>query len=95
MKRALSWLWNECRKIWLDTLAPGGKYGFNRMMAFTTFWTALPLTVWAFWKQPELRYEILILLFAQATGSKIVNTIDKKRGTENFKPENQQNSEVM
>lgn len=79
MKRVIIWIWNECRKMWLDTLAPGGRYGFSRMMAFTAFWLALPLTVWAFWKDPTLRYEILILLFAQATGSKIVNTIDKRK----------------
>lgn len=64
--------------MWLDTLAPGGKYGFNRLMAFTVFWLALPLTVWAFWKDPELRFEILLMLFGQATGTKIINSFDKR-----------------
>lgn len=71
------------RKIWLDTLAPNGKYGFNRMVAFTTFWPWLVLCCYGYFEYPALSMEILFLMSGVVLGSKAINSFDKLKSNVN------------
>lgn len=81
----------EIRKMWYDTLAPNGKYGFNRMLSFTTFWPLLGLCITGFFRYETIRLEILFLMASIVLGSKIVNSFDKVKGTTHVPPSDNSN----